>query len=86
MTERMQNRNLLCRRASGRRRTGAWRRLVLLLWSCLPRAPARARVFDEFQVYDGRIGEPGGFDYDQHIVFGRRGRIAARARRGTACW
>ena len=33
-----------------------------------------ARVFDEFQVYDGRIAEPGGFDYDQHFVLGRRGR------------
>ena len=39
-----------------------------------PPCAARARTFDEFQVYDGRIAEPGNFDYDQHFVFGRRGR------------
>lgn len=36
---------------------------------------AQARSLDEFQVYDGRIGEPGTFDLDQHFVAGRRGRI-----------
>lgn len=36
---------------------------------------ATARSFDEFQVFDGRIGEPGSFDLDQHFVFGRKGRV-----------
>ena len=36
---------------------------------------ARARTFDEFQVFDGRIAQPGGFDSNQHLVLGRRGRV-----------
>lgn len=48
--------------------------LLALLALASPRL-AGARVFDEFQVYDGRIAEPGGFDYDQHFVLGRRGRV-----------
>jgi hypothetical protein len=82
MTERMQNRTLLCRRASGRRLAVAARRLALLPLLLVLLAPSgRAGVYDEFQVYDGRIGEPGGFDYDQHIVFGRRGRSGEGAPR-----
>lgn len=46
-------------------------RLALLL---VPGGAAEARIFDEFQVYDGRIAEPGSFDWDQHFVLGRRGR------------
>ncbi len=46
---------------------------ALLLLILLGRAEAAA--FDEFQVFDGRIAQPGGFDYNQHLVFGRRGRV-----------
>jgi hypothetical protein len=57
-----------------RRRVAARRLACLLLALLAPCGDARARTFDEFQVYDGRIAEPGNFDYDQHFVFGRRGR------------
>lgn len=40
----------------------------------VPGGAARAQVFDEFQVFDGRITEPGSFDVNQHLNFGRRGR------------
>jgi hypothetical protein len=51
------------------------RRSALALAALLAYAwPASARVFDEMVVYDGRIGEPGGFELDQHITFGRKGR------------
>ncbi len=64
------------RRVPGARGGDLGCRLALLALALLaPCAAARARVFDEFQVYDGRIAEPGGFDYDQHFVLGRRGRI-----------
>ena len=46
-------------------------------WTCSSRArrsASTAGVFDEFQIFDGRIAEPGGFDLNQHLVFGRRGR------------
>ena len=46
---------------------------LALLLALLPSA-APAQVFDEFQVFDGRIAEQGGFDWNQHLVFGRRGR------------
>jgi len=45
--------------------------LALLLASA---AGASAGVFDEFQIFDGRIAEPGGLDLNQHLVAGRRGR------------
>jgi hypothetical protein len=62
--------------------TGRGLRLALLLLLLLaPGSAARAGTFDEFQVYDGRIGEPGGFDYDQHVVIGRRGRSGEGAPR-----
>ena len=48
--------------------------LALTALALLAPSVAAARVFDEFQVYDGRIAEPGGFDWDQHFVLGRRGR------------
>src|SRR3712207_369675 len=49
--------------------------LALLALAALAVArPACAGIYDEFQVYDGRIAEPGNFDYDQHVVLGRRGR------------
>jgi len=74
MVERAQTRASPRRRASGRRPAAA-RRLALLASALLaPFAAARARTFDEFQVFDGRIAQPGGFDYNQHLVFGRRGR------------
>lgn len=57
-----------------RRAAAAAPRFALPLLVLLAAWPAGARVFDEFQVYDGRIAEPGSFDYDQHFVFGRRGR------------
>ena len=37
--------------------------------------PASAAVFDEFEVFDGRITEPRGFDLNFHMNFGRRGRL-----------
>lgn len=78
MTEHTQNRTLRHRwAASARRAAATGLRLALLALAPLaPCADARARVFDEFQVYDGRIAEPGSFDYDQHFVLGRRGRIS----------
>jgi hypothetical protein len=77
MTERARNRASLRRRPPGPRRAAAALRLALLLAALLaPCATARARTFDEFQVYDGRIAEPGNFDYDQHVVLGRRGRTS----------
>jgi hypothetical protein len=65
------------------RRAAAWaspgpaaRRFALLLLALLaaPCHAALAQVFDEFQVFDGRITEPGSFDVNQHLNFGRRGR------------
>src|SRR4051812_6312353 len=56
---------------------GRFARLALLL---LP-VTAAAAGFDEFQVFDGRIGEPGGFDLNQHVNFGRRGRLGDGAPR-----
>ncbi|MBD0270972.1 MAG: hypothetical protein ICV73_03495 [Acetobacteraceae bacterium] len=58
----------------GPRRAALLALLALLAFGAT--RPAGARAFDEFQVYDGRIAEPGGFDYDQHFVLGRRGRIS----------
>lgn len=48
--------------------------LAMALATALSPIAAPAGVFDEFQVYDGRISEPGGVDLDQHLDFGRRGR------------
>ncbi|WP_149539719.1 hypothetical protein [Siccirubricoccus phaeus] len=42
---------------------------------------AGAAGFDEFQVFDGRIGATGGFDLNQHLNFGRRGRLGEGAPR-----
>ena len=75
MIERAQNRASLRRRASSRRPAAARRVALLALALLAPCAAARARTFDEFQVFDGRIAQPGGFDYNQHFVFGRRGRV-----------
>ncbi|MBK1660736.1 hypothetical protein [Paracraurococcus ruber] len=48
--------------------------LLPLLLAAAPGAPAaRAAGFDEFQVFDGRITQPGGFDLNLHLNFGRRG-------------
>jgi hypothetical protein len=44
-------------------------------------AGARAEVFDEFQIFDGRIAEPGSFGLNQHLVLGRRGRAGDGAPR-----
>jgi hypothetical protein len=56
------------------------RRLVVLALLLLP-VTATAAGFDEFQVFDGRIGEPGGFDLNQHLNLGRRGRLGEGAPR-----
>lgn len=69
------NRHTRNRPRRGRRRTPALALALLLPAALSAPRPAGARVFDEFQVYDGRIAEPGSFDYDQHFVLGRRGRI-----------
>ncbi|TCZ66586.1 hypothetical protein [Roseicella aquatilis] len=50
-------------------------RLALALACCLAALPAGAAVFDEFQVYDGRITEPGHVDLNLHLNLGRRGRL-----------
>ena len=78
MNEHKQDRTPRRRRAPSVRPTAAAaaRRLALMASALLvPCAAARARTFDEFQVFDGRIAEPGGFDYNQHFVAGRRGRV-----------
>ncbi len=49
------------------------RRIALALACALSVTPAGAAVFDEFQVFDGRITEPRGFDLNFHLNFGRRG-------------
>lgn len=46
---------------------------LLALPALLPRT-APAQVFDEFQVFDGRIAEERHFEMNQHLNFGRRGR------------
>lgn len=53
---------------------GNMRRLALLALACLlAAAPARAAVFDEFQIFDGRITEPEGWDVNLHLDAGRKG-------------
>lgn len=47
---------------------------ALALGLLAPCGAVRAQVFDEFQIFDGRITEPGSFDLNQHFVLGRRGR------------
>lgn len=42
---------------------------------------AMAGTFDEFQVFDGRITEPGSVDFNQHLNLGRRGRSGEGAPR-----
>ena len=58
---------------------GAMRRPAPVLpWAlacCLAAATAPAAVFDEFEVFDGRIAEPRGVDLNLHLNLGRRGRI-----------
>ena len=54
---------------------------TVVLAFLLPAAEAPAGVFDEFQIFDGRIAEPGGVDLNQHLVFGRRGRAGDGAPR-----
>ena len=72
MTERTRDRTPRHRRPWAR----ALRLLAFLAPLALlaPGGTARAQVFDEFQVFDGRITEPGSFDVNQHLNFGRRGR------------
>jgi len=50
----------------------------------LAATPATAGVFDDDQVFDGRIAEPGGFDFNQHLLFGRQGRSGDGAPRNGA--
>jgi len=56
----------------------------LALATLLAATPAAAGVFDDVQVFDGRIAEPGGFDFNQHLVFGRQGRSGDGAPRNGA--
>jgi hypothetical protein len=60
------------------------RRLVILasvLMLAAPAMPAGAAGFDEFQIFDGRIGEPGAVDLNLHLDAGRRGRLGDGAPR-----
>jgi hypothetical protein len=52
--------------------------LAALLLAC---GPAAAAGFDEFQVFDGRIAEPGSADLNLHYNLGRRGRLGDGAPR-----
>ncbi len=47
---------------------------ALALALALAPVAADARTFDEFQVFDGRVAEPGNIDFNQHLNLGRRGR------------
>jgi hypothetical protein len=47
--------------------------LSMLASAMLLPAAAGAAVFDEFQVFDGRITEPGSVDLNLHLDAGRRG-------------
>ena len=42
---------------------------------------AQAAGFDEFQIFDGRITEPGSFDLNIHLNHGRQGRLGDGAPR-----
>ena len=53
---------------------GARRLAFALLALLMPCGAARAQTFDEFQIFDGRITDPDGFDLNQHVVLGRQGR------------
>lgn len=53
--------------------------MLAVLWAA-PSA-GRASAFDEFQVFDGKIAEPGGLDLNQYVIFGRRGRAGDGAPR-----
>lgn len=55
--------------------------IACLLALALGSAKAAAGVFDEFQIFDGRIAEPNGVDLNQHLVLGRRGRAGEGAPR-----
>ncbi len=57
------------------------KRLALALAALLLASPAGAAGFDEFQVYDGRIAEPGVPDINIHFNAGRRGRLGDGAPR-----
>ena len=48
---------------------------LLILAAGLAARPAAAAGFDEFQIFDGRIGEPGAVDFNLHYNLGRRGRL-----------
>ncbi len=48
---------------------------LLILAAGLGARPAAAAGFDEFQIFDGRIGEPGAIDFNLHMNLGRRGRL-----------
>ncbi|MFC7689347.1 hypothetical protein ACFQY5_06625 [Paeniroseomonas aquatica] len=48
---------------------------LLILAAGLGARPAAAAGFDEFQIFDGRIGEPGAVDFNLHYNLGRRGRL-----------
>jgi hypothetical protein len=60
------------------------RRLAILASGLMLAAlamPAGAAGFDEFQIFDGRIGEPGAVDLNLHLDAGRRGRLGDGAPR-----
>jgi len=56
-------------------------RRIALIAFLLAAASANAAGFDEFQVFDGRITEPGSFDLNLHYNLGRRGRLGEGAPR-----
>ena len=57
------------------------RHLAFLLCLMVMPSAASGGVFDEFQVFDGKITEPGSFDLNQHVNIGRRGRSGEGAPR-----
>ena len=46
---------------------------------------AAAATFDDFDVPDGRISEPGGFGFNLSITGGRRGQLGEGAAKKGCC-
>lgn len=58
------------------------RRFLATLLAWLP-LTAGAAGFDEFQIFDGKIGEPGGIDLNLHLNAGRHGRLETPRENGA---